>query len=266
MPKDDANPLSHAMDADSLHLPFNIVANLYETFRLSKFATLNIVAAGCVLGAFWLLRRNVDRYGYARGKVFNALEAMLVYVREKIAVPFIGKADADRFLPLLWTIFFFVLIGNLLGMLPWLGSPTGALGTTFALALCVFIAVHGSGIKSHGAVHYAQALVPPVPIFVKPLIAGIEIMSHLLRPLTLGFRLFANMLAGHLVLAVVVSFIGAAMGSAALNPLLQWGVAGTSVFAVVALSVLELLVAFVQAYLFTLLTALYIGGALHPNH
>jgi F-type H+-transporting ATPase subunit a len=187
---------------------------------------------------------------------------MLVYVRNDIAIPAIGdKKDADRFMPLLWTLFFFVLVGNLLGMLPWLGSPTGALATTAALALCVFITVHGSGIRENGLGHYIESFVPPVPNWVKPILIPIEILSHLLRPFILAFRLFVNMLAGHTVLFVFLSFIAIAGPT-----LLGYFIVGGSVLANVILSFLELLVAFIQAYVFTFLTALYIGGALHPQH
>jgi F-type H+-transporting ATPase subunit a len=260
----EGNPILHSNDGDILFLPFGASIDLFQYTLMSRFMFLNLVAAILVATAFLAYVGVQRRYGYAKGGFFNALEALLVYVRNDIAVPSIGKKDADRFLPLLWTLFFFILVGNLLGMLPWLGSPTGALGTTSALALCVFITVHAWGIKENGLGHYIESFVPPVPNWVKPILIPIEILSHLLRPLILAFRLFVNMLAGHTVLFVFISFILAAskMAPGLLPPTITFG----SVAANVALSFLELLVAFIQAYVFTFLTALYIGGALHPHH
>ncbi|HVJ80000.1 MAG TPA: F0F1 ATP synthase subunit A [Planctomycetia bacterium] len=256
------NPILHSTDSDVIHLPFHSEFNVFQTFGLSKFMLLNLVAAVLAIVLFWLLVRNITKNGYAKGKFFNFLEVLALYMRNEVAIPAIGKKDADRFLPLLWTTFFFILFGNLIGMLPWLGSPTGALGTTVAMALCIFIVTHGSGIAENGAANYIHSFVPPVPKLLLPIIVPIEIFSHLLRPCILAIRLFVNMLGGHTVLYVFLSFI-AAKG---LGFLLGWTVTGASVGAVVALSVLELFVAFLQAYVFTFLSALYIGGALHPHH
>lgn len=257
----EGNPILHSNDGDVLHLPFGLHIDLFQYSLMSRFMFLNLAAAVIVSLAFLAYVAVQRRYGYAKGGFFNALEALLVYVRNDIAIPAIGKKDADRFIPLLWTLFFFILVGNLLGMLPWLGSPTGALGTTTALALCVFITVHAWGIKENGFGHYLESFVPPVPNWVKPILVPIEILSHLLRPLILAFRLFVNMLAGHTVLFVFIGFVAVA-GPGLLGAV----VTGGSVLANVILSFLELLVAFIQAYVFTFLTALYIGGALHPHH
>lgn len=259
------NPISHAMDSDQLHFPGGAHFDLYHAFYLTKFMFLNLVAAAVVLGLFLLLAWNIRRNGYAKGALANALEAILLYVRREIAVPSIGEKDADRFMPLLSSLFIFILCANLLGMLPWLGSPTGALGTTAPLALIVFLVVHGSGIARVGPKHYAESFVPPVPWWLKPLIVPIEVISHLIRPCVLAFRLFVNMLAGHTVLFVFLSFI-ATVRTATDNELMIAGVTVLSLAAVVGLSMLELLVAFLQALVFTLLTAVYIGGAVHPHH
>jgi F-type H+-transporting ATPase subunit a len=257
----EGNPILHSNDGDVLHFPFGVHVDVYQLTLMTKFMFLNLVAAVLVLLAFSAYVAAQRRYGFAKGPFFNALEALLVYVRNDIAIPAIGKKDADRFIPLLWTLFFFILTGNLLGMLPWSGSPTGAIATTAAMALCVFIVVHGSGIRENGFGHYVESFVPDVPNWVKPILIPIEILSHLLRPFILAFRLFVNMLAGHTVLFVFLSFIALAGPN-----LLGTAITGGSVLANVLLSFLELLVAFIQAYVFTFLTALYIGGALHPHH
>jgi F-type H+-transporting ATPase subunit a len=257
----EGNPILHSNDGDILHLPFGKHIDLFQLTLMSRFMFLALVSAVLVFLAFAAYVSVLRRYGYSKGPFFNAIEGLLVYVRNDIAIPAIGKKDADRFVPLLWTLFFFILVGNLLGMLPWLGSFTGAIAANAALALCVFIIVHGSGIRENGVKHYAESFVPDVPWWVKPILIPIELLSHLLRPFILAFRLFVNMLAGHTVLFVFLSFIAIAGPG-----LLGTAITGGSVLANVTLSFLELLVAFIQAYVFTFLTALYIGGALHPHH
>ena len=255
------NPLLHSMDSNSFHFPFGLSWDVYDSTLLTKYMFLNLVAAGLVLGSFAYLSANVRRFGYAKGFLANVLEAMMQFVREKIALPVIGEHDAKRFLPFVWTCFFFVLYANLLGMLPFLGSPTAGLGTTAALAICVFVVVHGSGLKEMGPVHYFQSLFPTVPKPVLLILVPIELLSHFLRPIILALRLFLNMLAGHTVLYVFISFVKSTESS-----ILGTVITGASVTSYVLLSFLELLVAFVQAYVFTFLTSVYIGGAVHPHH
>jgi F-type H+-transporting ATPase subunit a len=255
------NPILHSTDGDIFHFP-GFSFDVYQATLLTKYMFLNLVAAGLTLACFFWLRSNLRRFGFPKGGLFNLLEALLLYVRNDVAAPAIGKKDVDKFMPFLWTVFFFVLFGNLLGMLPWLGSPTGALGTNVALALCTFILVHGTGIKENGLADYAKSFVPHgVPTWVLPILVPIELMSHLLRPCILAFRLFVNMLAGHTVLYVFLTFTQGVKAD------LMGGVITVgSVGAVVILSFLEFLVAFIQAYVFTFLSSLYIGGAIHPHH
>ena len=194
------------------------------------------------------------------------LEVMLLFMRDQVARPCIGKHDADRFMPFLWTMFFFVLGCNLFGMIPWMGSPTGALATTGMLALITFGVVVGSGMVKLGAVGFWKAQVPSmdlpfvIAILLVPLIFVIEIAGLFIKHGVLAVRLLANMMAGHVVLAVLVGFIGATYGMAA-----WWGVMPLSVIGATALSLLELFVAFLQAYIFTFLSALFIGMAVHPH-
>ena len=191
---------------------------------------------------------------------------MLLFIRDEVARPAIGKHDADRFLPYLWTIFFFVLTCNLLGMIPWLGSPTGALATTGALALLTFGTVVAGGSQKMGIVGFWKNQVPhmdlpgPLAIVLLPMIFLIEVLGLFIKHFVLAVRLLANMMAGHLVLAVIVAFIAAAWHHPAI-----WGVAPASILGSVALSLLELFVAFLQAYIFTFLSALFIGMAVHPH-
>jgi F-type H+-transporting ATPase subunit a len=195
------------------------------------------------------------------------MEALLVFLRDEVARPAIGHHDADRFLPFIWNMFFFVLFCNLMGMLPWCGSPTGSLWVTAVLSLVTFVVVVGAGMQKYGAVGYWTGLVPHMDLppvmafFLKPMLLGIEILGLLIKHVVLAVRLLANMFAGHLVLAVIIAFIAAAAPITAL-----WlGVTLASVLGAVALNLLELFVAFLQAYIFAFLSALFIGMSVHQH-
>ncbi len=206
--------------------------------------------------------------GPPKGLFWNFFEVMLVFIRDEVARPSIGKHDADKFLPFLWNIFFFILFCNLLGILPWAGSPTGALTVTAALAGITFCAVVGTGIQKFGVGGFFKSLVPhmelpkPIAIFLVPMIFIIELVGLLIRHVVLAVRLLANMFAGHLVLAVILGFIAVWA-----NPFsFAWvGITTASVLGSAALNLLELFVAFLQAYIFTFLSALFIGMAVHPH-
>lgn len=160
--------------------------------------------------------------------------------------------EGKKYFPIVFTIFMFVLFGNLLGLVPYSFTFTSHIIVTFALAICVFIGVTLLGIAKHG-LHFATFFVPPgVSPALWPLLIPIEIISYLSRPLSLSVRLFANMLAGHTLLQVFAGFVFA-LGIAGVLPLAF----------VIALSGLEFLIAFLQAYVFTILTCLYINDALH---
>jgi F-type H+-transporting ATPase subunit a len=183
-----------------------------------------------------------------------------------VARPTIGSHDGDRFAPYLLNIFFFVLICNLLGLVPWAGSPTAALATTAALAVITFVAVIVSGSIKLGPLGFWLGQVPhmDVPrvigVALKPMIFAIEVLGLLIKHFVLAMRLLANMMAGHVVLAVMVAFISASAGTLAF-----FGVVPASVLGSVALNLLELFVAFLQAYIFAFLSGLFIGMAVHPH-
>jgi F-type H+-transporting ATPase subunit a len=181
---------------------------------------------------------------------------------------------ADRFVPLLWTVFFFVLGCNLMGMVPWAGAPTAAFSVTLALAAITFATVIVSGMLQFGVVGFFLNQVPgmnlpaPMGFIIKPMIFLIEMLGLCIKHGVLAVRLLANMVAGHLV---ILGIMGLAFGAeAALNfagePHWKWGL--TAVIAVVAsaaFNVLELFVAFLQAYIITFLSALFIGAAIHKH-
>ena len=234
--------------------------------KITKFMVIELVAAILLCIFFIGLAKALRGGALPRGKFRNMLEAMLLYFRDKVARPCIGGHDADRFVPFLWTIFFFVLALNLFGMIPWMGSPTGSLATTAALALVTFCVVVAAGVSKLGAMGFLKAQVPhmdlpaPLRIVLVPMVFVIEIFGLLVKHGVLAVRLLANMMAGHVVLAVIVAFIAASVQS-----LWWYAVAPSSLIAATALSLLELFVAFLQAYIFTFLSALFIGMAVHPH-
>lgn len=258
----------------SLHTGVPALDDMIEPFdlRVTKFMLLEVVAAVIVIFLFVRLARKMQEGKSPKGRLANMLESMLLFIRDQVARPAIGQHDADKFMPFLWTIFFFVLGCNLLGMVPWLGSPTGALATTGTLALITFGAVVGAGMSKMGPIGFWTGQVPhmdlpPVmSVTLKPMIFAIEVLGMFIKHFVLAVRLLANMMAGHLVLAVIVAFVGAIGASAHsyFHPVFL-GVSFASVAGATALSMLELFVAFLQAYIFTFLAALFIGMAVHPH-
>jgi F-type H+-transporting ATPase subunit a len=252
-----------------LDQPIAPAVGMFEAFdfKLTKFMILEVVAAVIILLIFIRLATKLRSGERPLGRFCNLFEAMLVFIRDQVARPSIGEHDADRFLPFLWTVFFFVLTCNLLGMVPWAGSPTGALATTTALALLTFVIVIGAGMIKMGPIGFWTGQVPhmdlplPLALMLKPMIFVLEIMGLFIRHAVLAVRLLANMMAGHLVLAVILAFIAAS----AVNVFVWLGVTPVSILGATALSMLELFVAFLQAYIFTFLSALFIGMAVHPH-
>src|SRR5688572_15201565 len=181
--------------------------NLYEKesgFAVSKFMVMELVAAILLIAIFVPLARRIHPGEAPKGRGWNLFESFLMFMRDQVAKPAIGEHDADRFLPLLWTMFFFILTCNLLGLIPWLGSATGALATTGAMALVTFATVIIAGMIKLGPLGFLKAQVPHgVPLALVPLIFPIEILGLAIKHTILAVRLLANMMAGHLVLAVV---------------------------------------------------------------
>ena len=169
---------------------------------------------------------------------------------------------AMRFFPLVFSLFLFVLVANLFGMVPYFFTVTSHLIVTVALALIVFFTVTIYGFYKHGTHFLDLFILKGVPGFVVPLVAVIEVISFLSRPLSLSVRLFANMLAGHITLKVFSGFVVSLTGLGA------FGTIGAllPLAMTVALTGLEFLVSFLQAYVFTILTCMYLNDALHPGH
>jgi F-type H+-transporting ATPase subunit a len=165
--------------------------------------------------------------------------------------------EGRKYFPFVFTLFMFILFGNMLGMIPYSFTFTSHIIVTFALALVVFIGVTVLGFVKHG-VHFFSFFVPPgVSVVLWPLMIPIEIISYLSRPISLAVRLFANLTAGHTMLKVFAGFV-VSLGAAGLIP-----IAVLPLIFVVALTGLEFLIAFLQAYVFTILTCFYINDAIH---
>ena len=210
-----------------------------------------------------------------RGRMVNLLETILLFIRDEVSRPFLGK-DGDKFLPVLWTIFFYILYCNLLGLLPlplllpiahhgetqwhWFGTttPTGNIAVTGTLALIAGLWWHGLGIKAYGLVgHVKNSLIPGgVPWWLLPLMILVEFLGHLIKVGALAVRLWANMMGGHTVLYVVLGMIFL------FGPFAAFG----AVPGAMAIYCLEIFVAFLQAYVFTFLVVVFLGMSIHPEH
>jgi F-type H+-transporting ATPase subunit a len=234
--------------------------------KITKFMVIETLVALALVAVFVPLARRIKTGDRPRGRFWNLCEVILFYIRDEVARPAIGKTDGDKYLPYLWTIFFFVLFCNLFGLIPFLGSPTGSLATTGVLAAATLIMVLGTGFKKLGFIGFFAAQVPhmdlppALAVVIKPMIWVIEVVGLFMKHIVLAIRLFANMFAGHLVLAVLLAFIGVTFESG-LVYLVAPGAVGVSV----AVNMLEIFVAFLQAYIFTFLSALFIGFAAHPH-
>lgn len=193
----------------------------------------------------------------------TAVETLVVYVRDEIAEKNIGH-DGRKYVPLLLSFFFFILVAALLGLTPFSSTATGNLSVTLGLAFVSFLAMQWAGISKYGLVHHFQNMIPPgLPLWLLPIMIPVELLAMFTRPFALMIRLFANMLAGHMVIASLLLLIPL---MASIN--LAFGVGMVPISLVLALFImmLEILVAFIQAYIFTLLTSIFIGMNAHPAH
>ena len=263
------NPLAHVVDHDTLEVPWwnppsfeweIAAAATFWGVQLTRFMVMELIASALLILILVPVVRHIARTPYSRGWFMNMFEAMLLFIRDDVARPAIGGHGADRFLPYLWTAFFFVLFNNLLGMIPGGASATGNVNVTAALALMTLVVVIGAGMREMGLSGLLAGYRPASWTFrggssrsLWGLMFVIEIAGLLIRHIVLAVRLFANMFAGHVVLAVILGFILMAKLWSATFFL----VTPASIIGVVRL--LELFVAFLQAYIFTFLSALFIG-------
>jgi F-type H+-transporting ATPase subunit a len=223
-----------------------------------------------VIILIWLFtgiaRSAIRNKGKAPSCLQNVFEPVILFIRDEVAVPAIGEKKAEKYLPFLLTLFFFILINNLIGLIPVFpfgANVTGNIAVTMVLALFTFLITTFSGNK-----HYWKEIYnPAVPMWLKfpiPLMPIVELTGVITKPIVLMVRLFANMMAGHMIITVFVSLIF--IFAHLLGPAAGAGVSVVSVIFSVFMILLDVLVSFIQAYVFTLLSALYFGMATEEHH
>ncbi|MFA7639098.1 MAG: F0F1 ATP synthase subunit A [Parvibaculum sp.] len=194
------------------------------------------------------------------GRMQSVVESFYTFVADMVRDN--AGADAMRFFPFIFTLFMFIFFANMIGMFPYAFTVTSHIAVTFALAITVFLGVTVTGFILHGP-RFLKLFVPTgVPIVVLPIVVAIEVISYFSRPISHSVRLFASMLAGHIMLKVFAGFVLTFLTMGAI------GFVGMilPLFMIVALTALEFLVAALQAYVFTILTCMYLHDALHPGH
>jgi F-type H+-transporting ATPase subunit a len=237
----------------------------------TKHVVFMILAAFLVFITMWYGARQVTKRhqeGRAPRGLGGAVEALVLFVRNDVAIANIGHGGA-RFAPYILTLFFFILYCNLLGLLPWGAAATGNLAVTAALALTAFLTIEISGFRALGPKGYIKTIVMVPPgmtgigaVIMAIIMTPVELIGKIVKPFALTLRLFANMTAGHFVILVLLGLIFV-FGTA--PPLIRGIVVTGSVGLTLFMMFLELLVAFLQAYIFALLTSVFIGLMQHEH-
>ena len=241
-----------------IHLPQFPHLQIFGTtvdLSITNHSVMLFIAGIIILGMFLFLFKLKDKVPTGFG---NILEMLVLFVRDEIAIANMGEKEGRRFTPLLITFFFFILISNLMGLIPAFSTPTGNVNVTAALALVTFFSTQFFGIKEKGIFGYYKGLVPHgVPWWLWPLMLIVEIMGLLAKHVALTIRLFANMIAGHIVLFAFLGLIIMFKHYALTLVSIPFGI---------FVYFLEILVALIQAYIFTILSALFIGMSVNPEH
>lgn len=254
--------LDHVMDGNYLDFSpfFKIYLPQLELFGLDISITRHVVFMWLAALLMFIVFTSVAK-AYKKSLVpkgsSNFWEVFILFVRDEIAKPTIGKGY-ETFVPYLLTAFFFILFGNFLGLIPFSATFTSNIAVTATLATLSFLVIQFGGIKHNGFVGYFKNLVPHgVPVFLLPIMAVVELLGLFTKPFALAIRLFANMTAGHIVIYALISLIFV-MKSYLISPV--------SVGMALFIYSLEVLVALLQAYIFTMLSSLFIGMAVHQDH
>ena len=237
----------HIVSADD-HEP---VALDISVSNLIVFQWIMMVVLGII---FWRIGSKYKKNPTKAPSGFaNAIESTIVYVRDEIVVPNLPtRAIADRLLGYFIALFFFILACNMFGLVPGGHTPTGTLGVTGGLSITAFIVINWTSIRESGVGNYFKHLLGGAPWWLFPIMIPIEVLSMFIKPFALTVRLFANMSAGHIILLSLLGLLFY-FGSIIVSP----AIVGFSVF----ILLLELLVVFIQAYVFTMLTAIFVGLA-----
>lgn len=214
------------------------------------------LAAILLLWVFISVARSYHRSKAPKGMA-NLMEVFIIFIRDEIARASIGKGY-ERFVPYLLTAFFFILFGNFLGLIPFSATITSNLAVTATLALFSFLAIQIGGMMKNGIFGYWKGIIPHgIPIALLPIIGVVEVLGLFIKPIALAIRLFANMTAGHIVIYALIGLIFA---------MKTFAIAPVSVGLALFIYLLEVLIAFLQAYIFTMLSAVFIGMAVHQDH
>lgn len=254
--------MHHILDSHQLDFaPFGSIQLPHlSLFGLDISITKHVVFLW-IVAVLLLISFKIVANAYKKSRVphgfTNFMEVLIVFVRDEIAKPTIGKGY-EKFLPYLLTVFFFILFSNFLGLLPNSATVTSNISVTVTLAVISFFVVQIGGMMKNGALGYFKGLIPSgVPAWLLPIMFIVEILGLFTKPFALAIRLFANMTAGHIVILALIGLIFFMQ---------TLFVAPVSVAFALFIYLLEILVALIQAYIFTMLSSLFIGMAVHQDH
>lgn len=260
--KEDNWIMHHIQDANYFELPGHIKIPLphIELFgidlSITKHVLIMLIVAVLLLILFTRIAKSYKKSLVPSG-ITNFFEIFIIFVRDDIAKDNIGKGY-ERFVPYLLTTFFFILFGNFFGLIPLSATFTSNIAVTSVLAVIAFLVIQGGGMAKNGLVGYFVGLVPHgLPVWLVPLIFVLELIGLLTKPFALAIRLFANMTAGHIVIYALIGLMFV-LGTLLVSPV--------SIGMALFINVLEVLIALLQAYIFTMLTAVFIGMAVHQDH
>jgi F-type H+-transporting ATPase subunit a len=259
--------IEHIVDSNVLDLePFGVIHLPSFDFHLFGMSihlaiTKHVVflwLAGLIVAIALIYTAKSYKKSLIPKGIANLVEMIIQFIRDEIVIPTIGEKYVQSFLPFIGTIFFFILTCNLLGLVPYGATATSNISVTGALALLSFIMIQFAGMKKNGVIGYFKGLIPHgVPVFLLPIMFVVEILGLFTKPFALMIRLFANMTAGHVVILALIGLIFI-LKTPFISPV--------SIVFALFIYLLELLVALIQAYIFTMLSSLFIGMAIHQEH
>src|SRR3990172_7113892 len=255
-PQEDNNwIIEHVSDHKLIDIPPVHIGGFTVDFSITTNILMMLICAVILVIVLSYSAASNRSKKYPKG-LGNFIELIVLFVKDDIVLPSMGKSGVN-FLPFFLTMFFFILIVNFIGLIPFMHTATGNVNITASLALITFVTIQVQGIRHHGFFGYFKGLVPPcVPVFVLPIMAVIEFLGILTKPFALCIRLFANMTAGHIVILAFISLIFT----------LGYVIVPLSIAFSLFIYLLEILVALLQEYIFTMLSALFIGMAIEQEH
>ncbi|HUF08884.1 MAG TPA: F0F1 ATP synthase subunit A [Rhodothermales bacterium] len=258
----------HAVEEEHTHFKYPVVSAAPAEMIFIDFSITRQMVFVLLCGVILLFiglslaaryRKGIGAETAPQGAWQNMMESLIIFIRDEVAKPTIGD-KYRKYLPYLLSVFMFILLGNLIGLLPWGVTATSGIAVTGALALITFSITQLSGSRDY----WMHIFNPPgVPGFVKPIIVPVEILGLFTKPITLAVRLFANMLSGHLVIVSLLGLIF--IFTAKIGTVAGWGSILVAVPMTIFIYMLKILVSIIQAYIFTMLSALYFGLAVEEH-